>query len=454
MATAIRCERCGAAGDEVHCPECSGGLGLGTLFRQYEQLVAERPRQPAHEWAVAAQPGNRFGDFVRVRLLGDGGMGEIWKAWDRKLRRWVALKFPKCESAADLDQLKEEAASAGILSHPNVATIYGAGQANGHHFIAMQYIDGVTLAEYPRDDRRKLIAFVRYAAMGVACAHSHGIIHRDLKPENIMVSRDREQIYVTDFGIARRASSGSKATEVIGTPPYMSPEQARGERVDCRSDVYSLAATLYELLADRPPFIGASPADTLRRVLAEDPEPLRHLDADLNAILQKGLEKAPAERYPTVHEFAEDLRRYLQDEAVQARRPTLVVRARKMLKRHRTAALAGLAATLVVTALFLAGRREEERERARDERRHEALEAEAALAVADYTRALEARPDDASIRLRRGTLLLALGLAQKRPAPALLLEAQADFSKVVESDGPERRQAELQLRTIQDALAR
>jgi len=221
MATAVRCGRCGAAGDEIHCSDCEGGFGLSALFRQYESLVAERQLPQLRERAAAAQPGNRYGDFVRVELLGDGGMGEVWKAWDRKLRRWVALKFPKCEGAADLEQLRLEAAHAGILSHPNVATIYGAGQANGHHFIAMQYIEGVTLAEYPRRDRRKLIAFVRYAAMGVACAHSHGIIHRDLKPENIMVSRDREQIYVTDFGIARRASSGTRATEVIGTPPYM-----------------------------------------------------------------------------------------------------------------------------------------------------------------------------------------------------------------------------------------
>jgi len=379
MATVTRCERCGATGGEVHCPECDGGLGLGTLFRQYEQLVGERHREAVREGAAAAHPGNRFGDYVRVQLLGDGGMGEVWKAWDRKLRRWVALKFPKCESAADLAQLRVEAASAGILTHPNVATIYGAGQANGHHFIAMQYIDGVTLAEYPRDDRRKLIAFVRYAAMGVACAHSHGIIHRDLKPENIMVSRDREQIYVTDFGIARRASAGTKATEVIGTPPYMSPEQARGEPVDCRSDVYSLAATLYDLLADRPPFIGASPADTLRRVLTDDAEPLRHLDADLNAILLKGLDKVPAERYPTVHEFAEDLQRYLRDEPVRARRPSVFTVVRKMLKRHRVAALAGvagLAAALLVGMLFWNGRRDEQQRRVAEQRRHEAVEVE------------------------------------------------------------------------------
>ncbi len=379
MATVTRCERCGAAGGEIPCSDCGGGLGLGTLFRQYEPVVAERRQDRVQEWAAASQPGNRFGDYVRVQRLGDGGMGEVWKAWDRKLRRWVALKFPKCEGAADLEKLRSEAASAGILSHPNVATIYGAGQANGHHFIAMQYIDGVTLAEYPRRDRRKLIAFVRYAAMGVACAHSHGIIHRDLKPENIMVSREREQVYVTDFGIARRASEGSKATAVIGTPPYMSPEQARGEPVDGRSDVYSLAATLYELLADRPPFIGASPADTLRRVLSDDVTPLRHLDADLNAILLKGLDKVPTERYPTVHEFAEDLQRYLRDEPVRARRPTVFTVVRKMLKRHRSAALAGvagLAAALLVGTLFWNGRRDEQQRRMAEQRRHEALEAE------------------------------------------------------------------------------
>jgi serine/threonine protein kinase/Tfp pilus assembly protein PilF len=347
-----------ASGD---CPACETGLDLGRLFRR---------RDREDDLPAFTHPGNRFGDFVRVERLGDGGMGEVWKAWDRKLRRWVALKFPKCEGGPDLARLKEEATSAGIVCHPNVATVYGFGQANGHHFIAMQYIDGVTLARYPRDDRRKLIAFVRYAAMGVACAHSHGIIHRDLKPENIMVERGQERIYVMDFGIARPAAAG-RSTSVIGTPPYMSPEQARGDVVDGRSDVYSLAATLYELLADRPPFIGVSPADTLQRVLFDEPDPLPHLDRDLNAILMKGLDKSPSERYPTALEFADDLHRYLRDEPVRALRPNPITWMRKMVARHRAAAAAGfvgLAATLFVTGLFISSR-SEERSRREVERR-------------------------------------------------------------------------------------
>ncbi len=371
MATATRCVRCGRTGAADDCPACETGLDLGRLFRRSPWSLDE-------DLPAFTHPGNHFGDFVRVELLGDGGMGEVWKAWDRKLRRWVALKFPKCEGASDLERLKEEATSAGIVSHPNVATVYGFGQANGHHFIAMQYIDGVTLADYPRDDRRKLIAFVRYAAMGVACAHAHGIIHRDLKPENIMVEREQERIYVTDFGIARSAAAG-RATSVIGTPPYMSPEQARGDIVDGRSDVYSLTATLYELLADRPPFIGVSPADTLQHVLLDDPEPLRHLDRDLNAILMKGLDKSPSERYPTVLEFAEDLHRYLRDEPVQARRPGPLTRARKMVARHRAAAVAafaGLAATLFVTGLLLSTRSAERSRREVEKREFDRVDHE------------------------------------------------------------------------------
>jgi serine/threonine protein kinase/Tfp pilus assembly protein PilF len=370
MTTATRCVRCGRPDPAGDCPACETGLDLGNLFRRTEEANDDFP--------AFTHPGNHFGDFIRVERLGDGGMGEVWKAWDRKLRRWVALKFPKCESGSDLERLKAEATSAGIVSHPNVATVYGVGQANGHHFIAMQYIDGVTLADYPRDDRRKLIAFVRYAAMGVACAHSHGIIHRDLKPENIMVEREQERIYVTDFGIARPAASG-RATSVIGTPPYMSPEQARGDSVDGRSDVYSLTATLYDLLADRPPFIGVSPADTLQHVLFDDPQPLRHLDGDLNAILMKGLDKSPSERYPTVLEFAEDLQRYLRDEPVRARRANPLTWMRKMIARHRAVAAAatiGLAATLFVTGLLVSARSAERSRRETQLREFERLDRE------------------------------------------------------------------------------
>src|SRR5947207_456231 len=120
MATAMRGIPCDADGDT--------DMDLGSLFQQVEKLLGG-PVEPLRGRAVSSHPGSHFGDFVRVELLGNGGMGEVWKAWDRKLRRWVALKFPKCESQADLEQLKEEAASAGLLSHPNVATVYGAGQA-------------------------------------------------------------------------------------------------------------------------------------------------------------------------------------------------------------------------------------------------------------------------------------------------------------------------------------
>jgi tetratricopeptide (TPR) repeat protein len=280
-------------------------------------------------------------------------MGEVWKAWDTKLGRWVALKFPRCETPSVLARLKDEAAALGHLAHPNLAAVYGFGEANGRHFIAMQYVEGATLARYPRKDRRKLIAFVRYAALGVACAHEHGIVHRDLKPSNLMVDRRRERVYVLDFGISRPVSGDGHATAVVGTPAYMSPEQARGTSVDGRSDVYSLAATLYELMADRPPFDGPHPAEILRQVLSEHPRPLRHVDADLNAILMKGLEKDPSRRYASVAEFADDLHRYLRGKPVLAHPPGWLGRLRRRWTARGASALSTLGLGAAIVALWL-----------------------------------------------------------------------------------------------------
>ncbi len=305
-----------------------------------------------------APSGERFGKFVRTERLGAGGMGEVWKAWDTELARWVALKLLLGHDEDEIARFKREAQLAGKLTHPNIAAVYEVGEANGRHFIAMQYIDGRTLAAWKRADRRELLRHVLAAARAVSYAHSQGVIHRDLKPDNVMVD-SAGRLYVMDFGLARtvQASSGlSQAGMVVGTPDYMSPEQAMGEPGDDRSDIFSLGATLYDLLVGRPPFRGEALVETLMKVASEDPVPPRRLDGtidpDLQTVVLKCLEKDPPRRYLSMREAADDLERVLEGEPIAARPASVIYRLRKRFaKRRRSVIALGVAALLVVAAL-------------------------------------------------------------------------------------------------------
>jgi len=297
-------------------------------------------------------------------------MGEVWKAWDTELCRWVALKFLNGGDDEEIARFKREAHTAGRLSHPNIAAIYEVGESDGRHWIAMQFIPGQTLKAFPRTDTRKLIELVRDAARGLAYAHEEGIVHRDIKPENLMsVTRpkpapERAQrnvpdvhLFVMDFGLARPAEGASDLSLsgiVVGTPAYMAPEQARGEKVDARADVWSLGATLYELLTDRKPFIGKNVMDTLRRVQEDDPKAPRkidpRIDSELETIVLKCLEKDRERRYVGAADVANDLDRWLADEVIDARPASMSYRLRKWMKRRR-AVVAILTAALVVVAL-------------------------------------------------------------------------------------------------------
>ena len=227
---------------------------------------------------ASADPSSRFGKFVRTLRLGSGGMGEVWKAWDTQLSRWVALKFLKGSDDAEIERFEREAQLAARLSHPHIAAIYEVGHDQGRHWIAMQFIDGATLRGHSRADLRAIVDLVRDAARAVAVANDAGIIHRDLKPENLMVTRAGRaaHVYVMDFGLARAtegASDLSVSGSIVGTPAYMPPEQARGQKADARADVWSLGATLYELLSGKKPFAGANVYETLRLVQEADPIP-------------------------------------------------------------------------------------------------------------------------------------------------------------------------------------
>lgn len=285
---------------------------------------------------AAEDPSKRVGKYVRVALLGAGGMGEVWKAWDTSLQRWVALKSLRHDNPDELARFKREALVAASLSHPNICAVYEADD----RFIAMQYIAGQTLAAFPKNDRRGAIELLRQAALAVHYAHDKGILHRDLKPANIMVEGTRA--YVMDFGLARAMnleSGVSVSGMILGTPSYMSPEQTIGDfkRLDRRSDVYSLGATLYDVLAGRPPFYSANPYDIIKQVVEKDPPSLA-VDADLQTIVFKCMDKDPARRYATALELAEDLQRYLNGEPILARPPSLHTKLARKIRKNPVAA--------------------------------------------------------------------------------------------------------------------
>jgi tetratricopeptide (TPR) repeat protein/predicted Ser/Thr protein kinase len=329
---------------------------------------------------MRAMATGRFGRYVATRLLGAGGMGEVWKAYDLELRRWVALKLLRDNDPEELARFKREARTAGRLSHPGIAAAYDVGEHDGRHYIAMQFVDGRTLKTWPRTDRRALVEVLRDAARAVHYAHTLGVVHRDLKPDNIMVEEidGRRVAVVLDFGLAKSVRSSHALTisgTMIGTPSYMPPEQARGEEADARSDVFGLGATLYDLLTDRAPFMGTSVLEVVHKVVEEDPPPIR---GDIGVVVAKAMEKDPARRYPSAADLADDLDRWLRGEPIRARPASAVYRIQKGISRRRAvlstlaAGLAAVVGLLVWLALLVA---REAQERARLERFREAYAA-------------------------------------------------------------------------------
>ncbi|GEM_PF-1657737 len=319
----------------------------------------------------------------RYRLLepiGRGGMGSVWEAFDPKLRRRVALKILHDESPQNSEQLEREARIAGRLRHPGIATIYETGVAGSQAYIAMEFVEGTSVDRLSMDPRRAA-AVVREAALAVHYAHTQGVIHRDIKPGNLIVDRDG-RVLVLDFGLARETlscSSLSISGLLMGTPQFMSPEQAQGRarHADARTDVWGLGATLYSLLTGSPPFHGDSLPQVARRIVETSAPRPRQLNSrippSLETVVLKTLEKEPGRRYGSALHLAQDLGRFLSGLPIHAKPPSLLDRIRtKLAGRKRQAILAALAAASVAVAVGAWGARVGE-ERKRGQVRDRAL---------------------------------------------------------------------------------
>ncbi|MEM8678111.1 MAG: serine/threonine-protein kinase [Planctomycetota bacterium] len=283
--------------------------------------------------ANALQLPSMFGDYELLEELGRGGMGIVYRAHQKSLNREVAVKMllrGQLASEADEARFRVEAESAARLQHPGIVPVYEVGKCDGRLFFSMQYVPGITLAKKLADgplDPRESAKIVGQVARAIDFAHGLGVLHRDLKPSNILIDKSGDA-HVMDFGLAQRVSDGESLTRtgaVLGTPTYMSPEQAAGRRgqLGPPSDVYSLGSVLYHTLAGRPPFQAASPVDVVLLVLEQEPLPPRvfnaKVDRDLGMIALRCLQKPPDLRYETAAALADDLDAYLADEPVSAR---------------------------------------------------------------------------------------------------------------------------------------
>ena len=293
---------------------------------------------------MALTAGTQLGRYEIRSQLGAGGMGEVYFARDTRLGRPVALKLLSAEFTTNKDRLRrfeQEARATSALNHPNIITIHEIGQADTTHYIATEFIDGVTLRQHMARTRMKITEVLDVAiqvAAALTAAHAAGIVHRDIKPENIMLRTD-SYVKVLDFGLAKLTENlhpqfagpeASTATNIdtdpgaiIGTIVYMSPEQLRGQMVDGRTDIWSLGVVIYEMLTGHVPFEGSTKSDVIVSILEREPPPLTRyasgVHTELQRIVAKALRKDKEERYQTAKELLVDLRNLKQDLDFEAR---------------------------------------------------------------------------------------------------------------------------------------
>jgi TolB-like protein/predicted Ser/Thr protein kinase/Tfp pilus assembly protein PilF len=348
------CAKCGATvfadSPRGFCSVCLFKTGLGSLDQDHEG--EQNPNRIQME----------FGDYELLEEIGRGGQGVVYRARQKSLSRTVALKvlgLGKWSSTPHLKRFRHEAEAAASLEHPQIVPIYEIGERDGSCYFSMKFVEGGRLDEIGKGElmsARRAVELLVKIARTVQFAHEHGILHRDIKPGNILVDKNGEP-HLTDFGLARLIEQQSTVTnsfDVLGTPSYMSPEQAAGhtKELTAAADVYSLGAVFYQMLTGEPPFAGGTTYETIRMVLEAEPRNPRtrnpKVDVDLATICLKCLEKDSARRYQSAAALADDVERWLRHEPVQARRTGLLTRGRKWVRRNPTSAL--LAASLIALA--------------------------------------------------------------------------------------------------------
>lgn len=339
------CRRCGEplAGPELsgNCPRCLTAL----------LLVADSSAPTESSPALVLR---RIGDYELLEEIARGGMGVVFRARQMGLDRVVAVKLLRDSALAQPEEVKRfraEASAAGRLKHPNIVAIHDVGADQGQHYLVMDLVAGPNLAQFTHEgplEPRRAAEITARIADAVQYAHAQGILHRDLKPSNVLMDTGGE-VFVTDFGLARPLDGGSSLTlsgQVLGTPAYMSPEQAggRSDTVGPTADVYSMGALLFHLLTGRPPFVSNSLPELMRLVAKVEPLSPQLLNPsvprDLATVCLKCLAKRPGGRYGSAREFAEDLRRFLRQEPVLARPATRAERLWRWCRREPALATA------------------------------------------------------------------------------------------------------------------
>jgi WD40 repeat protein/predicted Ser/Thr protein kinase len=432
-----------------------GGLAPSSVSTPGDPAIAKEVS------AARADPRKQFGRFTILNELGKGGMGVVYRAWDEKLARTVAIKMLLADDAsADLiKRFEREAATVAKLHHPNIVAVHEVGENEGKRYLVMDFIDGAMLEKRVKGKNKlpltKAIEVMRDVCRAVHYAHEQGVIHRDLKPANVMLDK-KDHAFVMDFGLARVRGQKTRLTRSgagLGTPAYMPPEQAEaGESdVDERADVYSLGATLYHVLTGRPPFEGPTEVNVIHALLTRDPDPPSKINpraaGDLETITLRCLEKDKEKRYASAEALAQELDRYLAGDPIEARPLGPVSRAIRRVKRQKV--VSGLIAAVFVAVVVGLGawlnkareasahaeelkQKEEETRRAEAEMKEaeaKKAQAEAAKAkaeAAEATAEAERIKADAATAEERGKKELAQRLLTTARAVQLAEEALAE----------------------------
>ncbi|MBI4834856.1 MAG: protein kinase [Planctomycetes bacterium] len=337
------------------------------------------PRIKQHKWVrpwveqiessddPLAKAGKIFGNYLIEKKLGTGGMGVVYLAYDSVLKRKVAVKVIGIKGEAAVARFMREAQNNAKLKHPNIVQIYDVDQVDNQYYFTMEYIEGNSLEHTIANgispmEPKTVAKIIRDIASALYYAHTQGLIHRDIKPSNILIDKEGKS-YLTDFGLAKEQDamefSLTLSGAIMGTPYYMSPEQARGEKdkIDPRSDIFSLGATMYYALTGQTPFSGKELYLILEKVVHKEPaRPTKwgkHIDRDIETICFKCMEKEASKRYQTAQELSDDLKRYISGEPITARSIGFFEKIYRKSRRNKIAAIAVLSTVTVLLALVV-----------------------------------------------------------------------------------------------------